>query len=231
MKNKFYKSRYYVEPENVFYELRRYMLADGLDFVLDLILSQGSNFIDQRNGKKYLDFFTCFASFPIGLNHPKMEDELFKSFLADIALNKPSNSDIFTTAMATFVKTFHTIAVPEKYLYSFFISGGALAVENALKAAFDWKVRKNFSKGYKFERGSQVIHFRQSFHGRSGYTMSLTNTDPNKTDFYPKFDWPRITNPKITFPIVQNLEQIIAMEYQAVTEIKEEKNFCRNSEN
>ena len=28
----------------------------------------------------------------------------------------------------------------------FFIAGGALAVENAIKASVDWKVRKNFSQ-------------------------------------------------------------------------------------
>ncbi|MFL6248257.1 MAG: aminotransferase class III-fold pyridoxal phosphate-dependent enzyme, partial [Thermoanaerobaculia bacterium] len=43
-------------------------------------------------------------------------------------------------------------------------------------------------------------HLRECFHGRSGYTLSLTNTDPRKTQYFPKFDWPRINNPKIQFP-------------------------------
>jgi len=220
MKNEIYPSRYYVEPGSVRDELQKYMLADGFDLILDLSSSQGSHIVDERNNKRFTDFFTCFASMPIGLNHPKVTDDNFKSYIAGIALNKPSNSDIYTSAMATFVKTFFKIAVPKEFKYSFFISGGALAVENALKTAFDWKVRKNFNKGYKFERGHQVIHFKQAFHGRTGYTMSLTNTDPVKTEYFPKFDWPRITNPKITFPMEENLEIILALEKMAIDELK-----------
>jgi L-lysine 6-transaminase len=43
--------------------------------------------------------------------------------------------------------------------------------------------------------GTKVLHLRGAFHGRSGYTMSLTNTDPNKVARFPKFDWPRIDAP------------------------------------
>jgi L-lysine 6-transaminase len=121
--------------------------------------------------------------------------------------------------MAEFVQAFSSVAKPDYMKYLFFISGGALAVENGLKTAFDWKVQKNFQKGYKHERGQQVIHFKQAFHGRSGYTMSLTNTDPNKVKYFPKFDWPRITNPKIIFPVEENLEKIIKAEEQAINEI------------
>src|SRR5690606_33482055 len=90
--------------------------------------------------------------------------------------------------------------IPEELPYAFFVSGGALAVENALKVAFDWKVRKNFQKGYRTERGHKALHLEKSFHGRSGYTMSLTNTDPNKVAFFPKFDWPRIISPHCNGP-------------------------------
>ncbi|MDH3198877.1 MAG: aminotransferase class III-fold pyridoxal phosphate-dependent enzyme, partial [Candidatus Krumholzibacteria bacterium] len=94
-------------------------------------------------------------------------------------------------------------------------------VENALKAAFDWKVRKNMAKGAKKETGYKVIHFRQCFHGRSGYTLSLTNTDPVKTMYYPKFDWPRVTNPKVIFPLDAHLEGVVEAENKAKREIEE----------
>jgi L-lysine 6-transaminase len=96
-------------------------------------------------------------------------------------------------------------------------------VENGLKAAFDWKVKKNFGRGAKTERGRKIIHFRQAFHGRSGYTLSLTNTaDPRKTNYFPKFDWPRIVNPKLTFPKTEeNLAAVAALEGQAIAAIKE----------
>jgi L-lysine 6-transaminase len=139
--------------------------------------------------------------------------------LAFASVNKPSNSDIYTVLMAEFVDTFSKIAKPEYMKYLFFIAGGALAVENGLKVAFDWKVQKNFMKDIKTEKGQQVIHFKQAFHGRSGYTLSLTNTDPNKTKYFPKFNWPRIINPKVKFPIEDNLQEIIKLEKKAVDEI------------
>lgn len=222
-----YRPKYFVEPAHVHDELRSYMLADGMELVLDLKVSAGAELYDERSGEKYLDFFTCFASMPVGMNHPKIANESFKKYLADISINKISNSDIYTSTLAAFVKTFFKIAVPSYFKYSFFIEGGALAVENALKTAFDWKVRKNLKKGYKSEKGHKIIHFKQAFHGRSGYTMSLTNTDINKVKYFPHFDWPRIDNPKITFPLDDNnLERVIEAENKAVADIV--KSFDEN---
>ena len=197
------------------------MLADGFDIVLDLEKSKGVRLIDAKTGDKYLDLFTFFASNALGLNHPKINNPEFREELATASVNKPSNSDIYTQQMASFVNTFAHIAKPDYMKHLFFISGGALAVENGLKIAFDWKVQKNFEKDIKEEKGFQVIHFKEAFHGRTGYTMSLTNTDPSKVKYYPKFDWPRITNPKAIFPIENNLEQIIASENKAIAEINE----------
>lgn len=224
-----YMPKYYVSPDDVISELKKYMLVDGFDLVLDLEHSHDYEIVDSRGHKSYKDFFTCFASMPVGFNHPKVTDGAFIDYIGRMALNKPSNSDIYTDAMATFVKTFFKVAVPDWFKYSFFISGGALAVENALKAAFDWKVRKNFAKGIKEEKGHKVLHFREAFHGRSGYTMSLTNTDPVKVKYYPKFEWPRIDNPKIIFPITDdNIEELIKRENSSIEQAK--KAFIDNKD-
>lgn len=216
-----YLPKYYVNEREVFDELSKHMLVDGYDFVPDLERSQGFYFYDKISGRKLLDFFTCFASVPLGLNHPKLLEPSFIEYIGKISLNKPSNSDLYSVEMATFVKTLFKTAVPEHFKYLFMIEGGALAVSNALKVAFDWKVRKNFKKGYKNELGQKIIHFREAFHGRSGYTMSMTNTDPKKVKYFPKFDWPRIINPKLTFPMnEENLEYTIKLENQAIAEIK-----------
>ncbi|MCH8171519.1 MAG: L-lysine 6-transaminase [Bacteroidetes bacterium] len=214
-------NKYNVKPEDVHPVISKYMLADGFDIVLDLEKSKGVRLIDAKTGDKYLDLFTFFASNALGLNHPKINNPEFREELATASVNKPSNSDIYTQQMASFVNTFAHIAKPDYMKHLFFISGGALAVENGLKIAFDWKVQKNFEKDIKEEKGFQVIHFKEAFHGRTGYTMSLTNTDPSKVKYYPKFDWPRITNPKAIFPIENNLEQIIASENKAIAEINE----------
>ncbi|MFC1729254.1 L-lysine 6-transaminase [candidate division KSB1 bacterium] len=190
-----------IPPSEVRKILGEHMLTDGYDIVLDLNKSQGAYLHDSQAGKKYLDFFTFFASNPIGMNHPKMLTAQFMDRIARTAVNKPSNSDVYTEELASCVKTFSRVAIPDYLPHLFFVSGGALAVENCMKAAFDWKVRKNFENGIKDEKGHQIIHFRNAFHGRSGYTLSVTNTDPAKTDYFTKFNWPRIPEPYLTFPL------------------------------
>jgi L-lysine 6-transaminase len=211
-----------IAPHKVKTLLARHILTEGFDFIVDLDKSKGSWLVDQRNGDRYLDFFSMFASMAIGFNHPRLlaiTDQLGK-----IAVQKPSNSDVYTVAMAEFMDVFGQIAMPDYLPHAFFIEGGALAVENGLKAAFDWKVQNNFAKGHKTARGTKIIHFQQAFHGRSGYTLSLTNTfDPRKTKYFPKFDWPRIINPKIPFPIntQQHLEAVEKLENKALKQINE----------
>jgi len=208
-----------INANQVISVLSKYMLADGFEIILDLDKSNGVTIVDQVTGDEYLDFFTFFASSPIGLNHPYLNSEEVRQVLGKAAVNKPSNSDIYTTYMAEFVERFAEVAKPDYMKHLFFIAGGSLAVENGLKVAFDWKVRKNFLKGYKEEKGHKVIHFKEAFHGRSGYTMSLTNTDPTKVKYFPKFDWPRITTPKIKFPLENHLDEVIQLEEKALAEI------------
>ena len=176
-------------PDDVRDVLARSILADGLDFVLDIDRSSGSYLVDARTGERYLDMFTFFASSALGMNHPALaDDEDFRAELAQAAVNKPSNSDVYSVPMARFVATFARVLGDPGLPHLFFVDGGALAVENALKAAFDWKSRHNEARGLDPELGTKVLHLRGAFHGRSGYTLSLTNTDPNKVARFPKFD-------------------------------------------
>jgi L-lysine 6-transaminase len=186
-------------PEHVHETLGRSMLVDGFDLVLDLAASRGSTLVDARDGTRYLDLFTFFASSALGMNHPALADDpRFREELVEAALNKPSNSDVYTVPMARFVETFARVLGDPGLPHLFFVEGGALAVENALKVAFDWKSRRNESQGRDPGLGSRVLHLEHAFHGRSGYTMSLTNTDPNKVARFPKFDWPRVPSPYLS---------------------------------
>ena len=199
------------------------MLTKGMmPMVLDMDESQGVRLHDEKTGRTFVDLFGFYASNPLGMNHPKLtEDDGFMERLMDAALNKVTNSDVMTGHMARFVDTFGRVGIPDYLPYTFFISGGALAVENALKAAFDWKVRKNHEKGYRREVGHQVLHLDQAFHGRTGYTMSLTNTDPKKTKHFPKFDWPRIHNPAVQFPLDHDeVERVSVEEQKALDQAK-----------
>jgi L-lysine 6-transaminase len=192
-----------ISPESVLDALSRHILVDGYHVVMDLERSHGSYLHDARSGRDLLDFFTNFATMPVGYNHPRMSDPEFRERLMAAAVTKPANSDIYTGLYAEFVETFSRLAIPATHAdHLFFIEGGALAVENTLKTAFDWKVRKNTARGAGTTGGSQVLHFRNAFHGRSGYTLSLTNTaDPRKTQYYPTFPWPRLTCPALRFPM------------------------------
>ena len=148
--------------------LGRHILTDGYDPIIDLERSHGSWIVDARDGSEYLDMFSMFASGVVGYNHPYIIEngELLKM----VSHNKTTLSDIYNRYYSQFVDTFSKAAIPDYLPYAFFIEGGSLAVENALKVAFDWKVRKNLQAG-RGELGTKIIHFKEAFHGRSGYTL------------------------------------------------------------
>ncbi|WP_214405296.1 L-lysine 6-transaminase [Pseudonocardia lacus] len=207
--------------------LRRHILVDGFDLVLDTRASRGSWLVDARDGARHLDLFSFFASAPLGMNPPELTgDPAFLAELTEVAVNKPSNSDIATVAQAEFLRTFARVLGDPALPHLFLVEGGALAVENALKTAFDWKRLHNAAHGRPAELGTQVLHLRKAFHGRSGYTMSLTNTDPRKTERFPIFDWPRIDVPAIRFPLDDsaegraNLAAVVEAEERALTQAR-----------
>ena len=208
-----------IAPHDVHGVLSDHVLVDGFPIVLDLDKSQGSRLVDARDGTEYLDFYTFFASSPLGMNPVGLvDDPVFVAELASVAANKPANSDVATIHLAEFVSTFARVLGDRALPHLFFVEGGALAVENALKCAFDWKSRHNEAAGRSADLGSRVLHLRHAFHGRSGYTLSLTNTDPVKVDRFPKFDWPRIASPAAVFPIEDHLDEIVRAERAALAE-------------
>jgi len=203
--------------------LQKYILADGMHIVYDMDRSHGSYIVDAVTGKEYIDLFSFFATQPVAHNHPKIIDPAFREKIARIALHRPTLSDIYVTEYAEFINAFGRIAGKNFFKYFFFVEGGAMGVENALKAAMDWKVRKNIEAG-KGEKGTQIIHFKNAFHGRSGYTVSMTNTfHPNKHQYFAKLNWPRVSvSPALKFPVTDDvLKNTIALEKQATAEIKQ----------
>src|SRR3954467_9945999 len=189
-----------LSPAGVIGELEKHMLVDGFKLVFDLEKSHGSCFVDAATGRELIDLYSFYASQPIGFNHPWFDRPEVQSDLLAAAKVKVANADVYTVQFAEFVKTFARVMALKGMERFFFIEGGAAAVENAVKAAMDWKVRKNLEAG-RGERGTEIIHFERAFHGRSGYTLSLTNTDPRKTAYFAKFPWPRVSAPRIEFSL------------------------------
>lgn len=178
----------------------KYILVDHFDVVYDIKKSSGNFLFDKKKERMFLDAFSFIASNPLGHNHPKLNDPDFEQKLLRVAKVNPSNSDILCEEYVEFLETFFNIAVPDYFRDSFFIAGGSLAVENALKTAFDWKYKKLKERGITVNPNDlKVVHFKNSFHGRSGYTLTLTNTaDPRKYELFPKFaNWPRLSAPAI----------------------------------
>jgi L-lysine 6-transaminase len=214
-----------ISPELVHDTLANHLLVDGYPLVIDLEASHGSFIVDRLSGREYLDFFSFFASNPIGFNHPRMLEGDVQERLLRAATTRIANSDVYSHYLAEFVATLSASAGPPELPHYFFIDGGALAVENGMKVAFDWKVQKNLADG-RFrpngpELGTKILHFEGAFHGRSGYTLSVTNTDPVKTKYFPKFDWPRVSTPFIHFPLDEmGIEQVMLAERRSLDAIE-----------
>ena len=209
-------------PQDVVPELEKHLLMDGFRVVVDLQKSRGCQLVDAVTGRQLLDLYAFYGSMPVGFNHPHFDQPRVQEELPEAARTKVANSDVYSAHFATFVKTFARVTgLPPLERY-FFIEGGALAVENAVKAAMDWKVRKNLAAG-RGERGTEILHFEHAFHGRSGYTMSLTNTDPRKTDYFAKFPWPRVPAPSIDFSLAEpeRSRDVIEKEQRSEARIRE----------
>ena len=209
------------DPErDLLAELSQHLLVDGYDFILDLDRSRGSHLVDARTGASYLDLFTFFASNALGMNHPAMLTPETQARLARAATHKPSNSDVYTPELGAFIAAFQRVLGDPRLPYLFLIEGGGMAVENALKTAFDFKSRWNEAAGRDPALGTRILHLTGAFHGRTGYTMSLTNTDPIKTARFPTFDWPRIDAPALTHPLVDHAAANRAAEDHALAQAR-----------
>ncbi len=191
-----------INPNDVHAVIGKHMLVDALDLVVDLQHSHGSWIRDARTGRDVLDMTSFFASIAVGINHPKLTEPAFLAEIGWAAINKVTNSDFYTCEMAETVEVFGQVGIPAYLPHLFFIEGGTLAVENALKTAFDWKHRMNLAAGrVVHENKLSILHFKNAFHGRSGYTLSMTNThDPRKYMYFPRFDWPRVDPPYMLYP-------------------------------
>ena len=211
-----------ITPKSILETIEQHVLLDGFKVVVDLEKSRGSYLYNAVDDRRLIDLYGFFGSLTVGFNHPHFDEPDVKRDLLRAAKVKIANSDVYSEGYAEFVRAFErVVGLPplERYL---FIEGGAVAVENCLKAAMDWKVRKNMAAGHG-ERGTQILHFRHAFHGRSGYTLSLTNTDPRKTDLFAKFDWPRVSCPCIDFSLSESKREadVIEREKQAEREIRQ----------
>lgn len=192
-----------VTAANAHEVLGKWILPSGMPLIWDPAKSHGPYLHCGKSGVDYLDLFSFFATRPLAFNHPKLTDPAFREKLGSLAAHKPSNCDVYTVEYAKFIDSMGRVAFGGEFEHIFVIEGGSPAVENALKTAMDWKHRRNLAAG-KGPKGTEIAHFRECFHGRTGYCLSLTDShDVRKTQYFPKFDWPRLSNPKLRFPFTE----------------------------
>lgn len=168
----------------------KFIQLDHLDVVYDIERSYGNYFYDSKSNRALLDCFSFIASNPIGHNHPGLNDPDFEKKLLKVAKTKPSNSDILTEEYVSFLETFDRVLNPGKWFKRyFFVSGGTLAVDNALKTAFDWKHRTVARTTGKILQPNdmRVVYLTKAFHGRSGYPLTIMG-NKQKSYLFPKFE-------------------------------------------
>lgn len=172
-----------MNPQEIHNIIQSHTIADGQHIIVDIDKSHESFVFDKLTNREYLDCSSHFASQALGYNHKSLVEQ--RDRLAKVCLHKYANHDYYSEELAEFVKSISGICPDFKHF--FFIDGGCLAVDNAIKCAMDWKTHKR-KQQYKWD----VVGLKSAFHGRSGYPLSLTNTNPEKTRGFSKLNWRRL---------------------------------------
>lgn len=180
---------------------------------IDFKKSHGSYLID-ADGKEYLDFCMSFGSCSLGYNHPELSERMMQH--SELFINKISNSDMYSEYYCNFInKIFANL--PSRFTRGFFIDNGSTAVDFALKTCCDFYARKHKLSEEQVNQ-LDIVSFRGGFHGRVGYPVSLTTTDPNKTKLYIKHNFTKITVPEVKFPT--NIDEVQSLEEKSLSELE-----------
>ncbi len=166
-------------------ELGRYVIATPYPFVVDLESSEGM-FLATVDGQRLFDWAGYFGSKLIGHNHPRLFEADYVRRLVIAANNKVANPDFLTPQCLDYYRLLYRLAprsMQSSTLEVYAVNSGAEAVENMMKylvAKFNAKKRGSSISGRRF------LYFDQAFHGRSVYTLGVTQThDPIATrDFH-----------------------------------------------
>src|ERR1041385_2809278 len=136
-----------IASSKVLETIEQHVLLDGFKVVVDLQKSRGPYLHNAVDNRRLIDLYGFFGSMPVGFNHPYFDRPEVQRDLVRAAEVKIANSDVYSKGYAEFVEMFErVVGLPplERYL---FIEGGAMAVENCLKAAVGWKGRRNMGAG------------------------------------------------------------------------------------
>lgn len=142
---------------------------------IPVVLSKGEGiYLWDVEGKKYLDFLSAYSCVSQGHCHPKIIQALVEQAQKLTITARAFHNDVFGEYAKLVCQTFGF----QKVLPS---SGGAEAVETAIKLARKWAYKV---KGVP-ENEAKIIFCENNFHGRTT-TIISASTDPiNKDDYGP----------------------------------------------
>ncbi len=155
-------------------------------YVYPLVIKSGRGcYIEDVDGKMYIDFNSNVCSCPVGYSHPEIL-EVIKIF-SKIGANKVGGQDFFTEEQANLAEKLISLT-PASLNKAFFINTGAEAVENAIKLAY----RKMSVKRKISPNDMYGVSCYDAFHGRTLGALTFTHSMPIQKKGYPELKVKRI---------------------------------------
>lgn len=156
-------------------EFSGYVIMYPYPFVIDLKNSKGM-WIKTVDGDSLFDWAGYYGSRLIGHNHPKMFEPEYIDRLIYAANNKMANPDFLTPECVAYYRKLYELAptcMKNSNLEIYAVNSGAEAVENLIKYFINLydtqRMEQNKPIGIK-----RVIYFEQAFHGRTIFTLNIT---------------------------------------------------------
>ncbi len=205
------------------------MINSVFDINIDFIKSSGSFLFDRKTKKPFLDLFSMFSSLPLGYNHPVF-DESFDEKIKPIAHLRMSNNLFFSEELIDFQKKFNSISFHNNLQLC---STGALAVESAIKCAFE----------YCKNPESIVLGLENGYHGINSWGFTTDNNMSSVSErvkYFPKNNWKNIKieeleffinnpNNSIAALIVEPIQCTAGDIYLEIARLKEMELLCKTN--
>lgn len=193
------------------------------------------NYAVDVDGNTLLDVYGHIACVPIGYNHPALLEAFRSERFAWLAGWRPALGVAPPAEWVELVEGTFLRCAPRGLDRVMTVTSGAEAVENALKAAFAWKMRRRRGgRAWTAEERSavmgnrqpgvhelKVISFEGGFHGRTLGALSATRSKAiHKLDF-PAFDWPVVPFPANRFPLDEHVDENRALEARVLEQVED----------
>ncbi|HLC59575.1 MAG TPA: aminotransferase class III-fold pyridoxal phosphate-dependent enzyme [archaeon] len=155
-------------------------------YAYPLVIKSGEGcYLEDVDGKKFLDFNSNVCSCPIGYGHPEIVQLIEK--IAKSGAHKVAGQDFFTEEQSQLAQKLLSI-MPSNLNKVFFISTGTEAVENAIKLSF----RKRSEALKKQPNELFGISCYGAFHGRTLGSLTFTYSKNVHKKGYPELNVKRI---------------------------------------